>query len=176
MSNKCFLGLSKRQQRKLYLLPPPAPPFAMHSASAPRPRRPHRSSGARRAQEACAQARCVQKLLGSFSALGHRGCRPTRLGAALAAALAVGGAPTADEYGEGFHYPAPTAPPLPTEAGGAGPYCGPDMPTLQDGFAQVLALAAETLTAGRLADAMALIGEAVLAITARRGQPLKERA
>jgi GTP cyclohydrolase II len=40
----------------------------------------------------------------------------------------------------------------------------------------VLVLAAETLTAQRLADAMALKGVAVLAITARRAQTLKARA
>ena len=92
------------------------------SADAPRPRRPPRSSGARRAQDARAQARCVQRLLGGFDALGHRGCRPTRLGAALAAALALHGSPLADVGDDGFRHPAPSAPPLPhAGAGGAGP-------------------------------------------------------
>ena len=81
------------------------------SAGAPRPRRPPRSSGARRAQDARAQARCVQRLLGGFDALGHRGCRPSRLGAALASALALGG-------DDGFRHPTPSAPPLPPAGAG----------------------------------------------------------
>ena len=98
------------------LSPSPRPPLAMAasflpSAGAPRPRRPPRSSGARRAQEARAQARCVQRLLGGFDALGHRGCRPSRLGAALASALALGG-------DDGFRHPTPSAPPLPPAGAG----------------------------------------------------------
>ena len=58
-----------------------------------RPRRPPRSSGQRRAQEGRAQARCIQRVLGAFAELSHRGCRPSRLGSALAAALRANDAP-----------------------------------------------------------------------------------
>ena len=53
-----------------------------------RRRRPNRPAAARRAQEQRAQARAVQHLLDGFAQLmAHRGCRPTRLGAALYQAL-----------------------------------------------------------------------------------------
>ena len=52
------------------------------------PARPRRSAAERRAQALRAQGRMVQKLLASFEALSsHRGCLPSRLGSALAAAL-----------------------------------------------------------------------------------------
>ena len=59
----------------------------MDDVRAPRRRRPNRPAAARRAQHERARARVVQQLLGDFAALHHRGCRPTRLGAALAALL-----------------------------------------------------------------------------------------
>ena len=86
---------------------------SLPTAGAPRPRRPPRSSGARRAQDARAQARYVQRLLGGFDALGHRGCQSTRLGAALAAALALGGPLAAEDGGVGRRPPPFTPPPLP---------------------------------------------------------------
>ncbi|HCQ59074.1 MAG TPA: GTP cyclohydrolase II, partial [Sulfitobacter sp.] len=47
---------------------------------------------------------------------------------------------------------------------------------LADGAQAALVLAAETLTAQRLADVLALGGAPVLAITARRAETLKARA
>ena len=52
-----------------------------------RPRRPARSSAARRAQYARAEGRVVQHLLRSFDALEHRGCQPSAFGQSLSNAL-----------------------------------------------------------------------------------------
>ncbi|CAK0863332.1 unnamed protein product [Prorocentrum cordatum] len=54
-----------------------------------RPQRPRRTAAERRAQAGRAQARAVQALLRAFSGMEHRGCRPTRLQAALRDALLV---------------------------------------------------------------------------------------
>ncbi|CAK0853854.1 unnamed protein product, partial [Prorocentrum cordatum] len=60
----------------------------------PRRRRPNRSAAARRAQYRRAECRTVERLLAAFAELrGHRGGAPTRLGAALAAALAPAASP-----------------------------------------------------------------------------------
>ncbi|CAK0842844.1 unnamed protein product [Prorocentrum cordatum] len=61
-----------------------APPWC---AAAGQPQRPRRSAAERRAQARRKQARAAQELLRAFRDLGHRGCRPTRLGKALAEAL-----------------------------------------------------------------------------------------
>ncbi|CAK0908625.1 unnamed protein product [Prorocentrum cordatum] len=62
--------------------------------------RPRRTAAARRAQAARASARAAQQLLREFSALSHRGCSRTRIGAALEEALRRTGAPVAGECGE----------------------------------------------------------------------------
>ena len=51
------------------------------------PVRPRRSAAERKAQKRRAEARVVQHLLRAFNDLSHRGCKPTRLGEALAHAL-----------------------------------------------------------------------------------------
>ena len=51
------------------------------------PRRPNRSAKERRGQAHRAEARTVQRLLKVFSSLDHRGCRRSRLGAAMVEAL-----------------------------------------------------------------------------------------
>eukprot|EP00959_Pyramimonas_sp_CCMP1952_P120913 2528089-Pyramimonas_sp.AAC.1 len=53
--------------------------------------RPRRSAAERRAQAARAQFRAAQALLRGFHAMGHRGCRPTLLGEALANVLRAAG-------------------------------------------------------------------------------------
>ena len=78
---------------------------AQDSAPSYRPR-PRRTAAERRAQAQRAQGRVVQSLLRGFQELGsHRGCRPTRLGAALAAAL-----------GHGEAFAPPPERPLPTQS------------------------------------------------------------
>lgn len=57
-----------------------------------RPSRPRRSASDRRAQARRAQGRAAQQLMQAFGELAvHRGCAPSRLGAALAEALAATG-------------------------------------------------------------------------------------
>eukprot|EP00969_Alexandrium_andersonii_P084175 3713789-Alexandrium_andersonii.AAC.1 len=67
----------------------------MADAPARMPRRPNRSAAERRQQYRRAEARALGLLLRQFEALDHRGARPTRLGAALHAAL------RATDYGSG---------------------------------------------------------------------------
>ena len=53
-----------------------------------------KTAAERRAQRLRAEARCAQRLLRGFDDLvAHRGCRPTRLGLALQAALRGQGCP-----------------------------------------------------------------------------------
>ena len=99
-------------------------------ASAPLiwPARPRRSAAERRLQALRAQGRMVQKLLASFEALSsHRGCRTSRLGSALSAALrkpadlaqrtpSVSPCPSAASSQPAAALVAP-APPLPLEFG-----------------------------------------------------------
>jgi hypothetical protein len=55
---------------------------------ASRARRPNRTAAQRRAQRSRAEARTAQRLLAGFTSLTtHRGCRPSKLGAALAQVL-----------------------------------------------------------------------------------------
>jgi hypothetical protein len=145
---------------------------SLPSVGAPRPRRPPRSSGARRAQDARAQARCVQRLVAGFLALDHRGCRPTRLGAALAAALTFDDAPFDEEDANMSTGSADNAmsarsggggPLLSDDAAGAPPaaegfrHPAPSAPPLlttpiQDGLARVAALVAAAPSGGADAD------------------------
>ena len=69
-----------------------APPWTTTPGPPPRPRR---TAAERRAQAGRAQARAAQALLRSFRDLGHRGCRPTKLGTALAEALGASAPRTA---------------------------------------------------------------------------------
>jgi hypothetical protein len=108
---------------------------SLPSVGAPRPRRPPRSSGARRAQDARAQARCVQRLVAGFLALDHRGCRPTRLGAALAAALTFDDAPFDEEDAKMSTGSADNA--MSARSGGGGPLLSEDAagaPPAAEGF------------------------------------------
>ncbi|CAK0845782.1 unnamed protein product, partial [Prorocentrum cordatum] len=71
------------------------------AAATPRRTRPNRSAAERRAQYRRAEGRAVGRLLDAFAALqAHRGVAPTRLCAALAAALQAPMASSQEEAGE----------------------------------------------------------------------------